>query len=393
MNAIVNGTILLPDTMVEGCALLYEDNVILGVVHTEDIPVDATIIDARGGYVMPGLIDLHVHGYGGVDVSHSDPDGLRKMDEMLLKNGVTGWLATTMTADEGTLQGAFDTCREVMAEGGHALLGVHAEGPYINPAKAGAQDPAYITPPNPAFVKKHADVVRMLTLAPEMDGDFAAIRELTESTAIVPAMGHTDSDYATATAAVEAGITHATHLFNAMSPLNHREPGAVGAALTADVSCELIADNHHVHPALYDLVWRLKGRRLCLVTDCLSAADAADGKGVLGDQSIRVEDGVCHLADGTLAGSVLRLWEAVRNLHTHSGIPLWECVNCATLNPADVLGLDGKGSLQAGNDADILITDRDFCPITVIFGGKVVQSPLKSIPFSHNNTYSLSTSL
>lgn len=372
MNAIVNGTVLLPDTMVDGCALLYEDNVILGVVHTEDIPSDATRIDACGGYVMPGLIDLHVHGYGGVDVCDGDADGLRKMDKMMLKNGVTGWLATTMTTDENTLRSAFSACREVMTEDGHALLGVHAEGPYINPAKAGAQDAACAAPPNPAFVKEYADVVKILTLAPEMDGDFAAIRELKQETDMVLAMGHTDADYATAMAAVEAGVTHATHLFNAMSPLHHRHPGAVGAALTADVSCELIADDHHVHPALYELVWRQKTWNLCLVTDCLSAAGTPDGKGTLGGQPIQVRDGRCVLADGTLAGSALRLWEAVRNLHTHTNLPLWECVNCATLNPADVLGLEGKGSLEAGNDADILITNRDFCPITTILGGKIV---------------------
>ena len=372
MNAIINGTIILPDTAVEGCALLYEDNVIYGVVHTEDIPADATIIDACGGYVMPGLIDLHIHGYGGVDVCDGEPAALRRMDAMLLKNGVTGWLATTMTTDEATLRHAFAACREVMAEDGHALLGVHAEGPYINPAKTGAQNPAYAVAPNPAFIKEYADVIRLLTLAPETDGDFAAIRELKRDTDVVLAMGHTDADYDTAIGAIEAGVTHATHLFNAMSPLHHREPGAVGAALTADVSCELIADNHHVHPALYDLVWRQKTWDVCLVTDCLSAAGTPDGKGVLSGQTIAIEDGVCRLPDGTLAGSTLHLWEAIRNLHTHSHIPLWECVNCATLNPATVLRLEGKGALQAGCDADILITDRDFRPQITIFGGNIV---------------------
>lgn len=372
MNAIIHGAIILPDTVVEGCALLYENNVILGVVHTDDVPADATIIDAGGGYVMPGLIDLHIHGYGGVDVCDGDPDALRQMDAMLLKNGVTGWLATTMTADEDTLRSAFSACREVMAEGGHALLGVHAEGPYINPNKAGAQDAACVTTPNPDFIKKYADVIRLLTIAPEMDANFAAIRQLKADTNIVLAMGHTDADYATAMAAVEAGVTHATHLFDAMSPLHHRNPGAVGAALTADVSCELIADNHHVHPALYEMVWRQKTWNVCLVTDCLSAAGTPNGKGMLGGQPIAVQDGVCVLPDGTLAGSTLHLWEAVRHLHAHTTIPLWECVNCATLNPADVLGLEGKGSLEAGNDADVLITDRDFHPQITIFGGKIV---------------------
>lgn len=372
MNAIVNGAILLPDTVVEGCALLYENNVILGVVHTEDVPADATVIDADGGYVMPGLIDLHIHGYGGVDVCDGDPDAIRRMDAMMLTNGVTGWLATTMTVAEDTLRRTFAACREVMAEGGHALLGVHAEGPYINPAKTGAQDAAYAVAPNADFIKEYADVIKLLTLAPEMDADLAAIRELKKDTHIVLAMGHTDADYATAMAAIDAGITHATHLFNAMSPLHHREPGVVGAALTADVSCELIADNHHVHPALYDLIWRQKTWDVCLVTDCLSAAGTPDGTGRLSGQPIYVEDGVCRLSDGTLAGSTLHLWEAVRHLYHHSHIPLWECVNCATLNPATVLGLPSKGSLEAGNDADILITDRDFCPRTTIFGGKIV---------------------
>ena len=372
MNAIINGSIILPDTVVEGCALLYEDNVIYGVVHSEDIPADATVIDARGGYVMPGLIDLHIHGYGGVDVCSGDPNAIRRMDEILLKNGVTGWLATTMTTDEDTLRRAFSACREVMAEGGHALLGVHAEGPYINPNKCGAQNAACAVAPNPAFIKEHADVIRLLTLAPEMDGGFAAIRQLKADTDVVLAMGHTDADYATAVAAIDAGVTHATHLFNAMSPLHHRAPGAAGAALTADVSCELIADNIHVHPALYDLVWRQKTWNVCLVTDCLSAAGTPDGKGTLGGAPITVQDGRCVLTDGTLAGSTLRLWEAVRNLYTHSTIPLWECVNCATLNPADALGLEGKGSLEMGNDADILITDHEFCPRITIFGGKTV---------------------
>ena len=372
MNAILNGKILLPDGVVEDHALLYT-NKIVGVVPTDHIPAHTVCIDAGGGYVAAGLIDLHIHGYGGVDVCCGDTDALRQMDAGMRQNGVTGWLATTMTVDEDTLRRAFDACREVMAEGGHALLGVHAEGPYINPAKTGAQDASCAVLPNPAWIKEYADVIRVLTLAPEMDSDFAAIRELKRDTDIVLSMGHTDADYSTAMAGVAAGITHATHLFNAMRPLHHREPGAVGAALTADVSCELIADGHHVHPALYDLVWRQKGRRLCLITDCLSAAGTADGVGHLGGQPIHVEDGLCHLPDGTIAGSTLRLHEAIWNLHTHSSIPLWECVNCASLNPATVLGLSHrKGSLEAGKDADILITNRDFEPMITISSGKAV---------------------
>ena len=373
MNAIINGKILLPDRVVEDHALLYTHKIV-GVVPVDQIPADTVLIDARGGYVTAGLIDLHVHGYGGIDVCDGDADGLRKLDAMMLKNGVTGWLATTMTVDTDTLCRAFDACREVVAEGTRALLGVHAEGPYINPAKTGAQDPRYATPPNAAFVRTHADIIKILTLAPEMDNGCDVIRALKRDTDVVLSMGHTDATYDGAMRGIGAGIAHTTHLFNAMSPLTHRAPGAAGAALTADVSCELIADNRHVHPALYDLVWRLKGRQLCLITDCLSAADSPANHGFLGGQTVRVSsDGLCYLSDGTIAGSTLRLWEAVHNLHTRSDVPLWECVNCATLNPATVLGLHHrKGSLEAGKDADILITARDFRPVTTIFGGKIV---------------------
>ena len=378
MNAIVNGKILLPDGIAEHHALLYT-NKIVGVVPTDQIPPDTVCIDAHGSYVAAGLIDLHIHGYGGVDVCNSDPADLRRLDAMLLQNGVTGWLATTVTADEDTLRRTFDTCRTVMAEGGHALLGVHAEGPYVNAAKAGAQNPSYIRRPDPDFIKEYADVIRLLTLAPEMDDDFAAIRAIKESTDVVLSMGHTDADYDVAAEGIKAGVTHTTHLFNAMSSLHHRQPGAVGAALTSDVSCELIADRHHVHPALYDMVWRLKGRRLCLVTDCLAAAYAPDGFGKLGDRFVGWHGGgQCYLEDGKagggpLAGTALRLWEAVANLCDHSSIPLWECFNCASLNPATVLGIaDRKGSLEPDKDADIIIAGLYFKPTTIIVGGKIV---------------------
>lgn len=372
MNAIVNGIILLPDRKVEGHALLYT-NKIVDVVPMEQVPADAVCIDAHGGYVAAGLIDLHIHGFGGIDVCCGDPEGLRKMDELMRQNGVTGWLATTPTVDEDTLRRTFDACRRVMAEGGHGLLGVHAEGPYINPRKAGAQDPACIVSPNPAFIKEYADVVKILTLAPETDCDFATIRELKRDTDVVLAMGHTEADYDCAKEGIKAGITHVTHLFNGMSPLHHRKPGAVGAALTADVSCELIADLRHVHPALYDMVWRLKGRRLCLVTDCLSAAFSPDKWGRLGNQNVELRGSLCYLPDHTIAGSTLRLWEAVCNLLERSSIPVWECFNCASLNPATVLGIaHRKGSLEPGKDADIIVAGLYFKPTVVIRGGKQV---------------------
>ena len=185
-------------------------------------------------------------------------------------------------------------------------------------------------------------------------------------------MGHTSADYDTAMSSTAAGVKHATHLFNAMTPLAHRAPGVVGAALNADVSCELIADTFHVSTALYDMLFKLKGRKLCFITDCLPAGGLPFGEYTLGGAKIVYRDIVCRLEDGTVAGSVLPLNKGVWNVYTNSTIPLHECVNCASLNPATTLGVaDKKGSLEVGKDADIIITDTEFRVEKTIIGGKV----------------------
>lgn len=369
MKGIVNGTIVMPDHLVEECALLYSDH-IEGVVPIEKIPTDATIIDAAGGYIIPGLIDLHIHGYAGVDVSDADAEGLTRMSQALLRQGVTGYLATTMTVDTATLAKAWQTCRQAMAHCPN-LLGVNAEGPFISPQKCGAQDPHCAIPPDPAVMLPYADVIRLTTIAPEWQGAPEAVRELTAA-GITVAVGHTAADYDTTLTCIEAGATHATHLFNAMSPLAQREPGAVGAVLGSSDSCELIADNHHVHPALYEMVWRTKGWGLCLITDCLAAGGMPPGEYQLGGQPIVSDGRICHRPDGTLAGSAGALLGNLKNFYEATHLPLWDCVGCATANPADVLGLRDKGSLEIGKDADIVITDRDFGVKTTILGGDTV---------------------
>ena len=185
-------------------------------------------------------------------------------------------------------------------------------------------------------------------------------------------MGHTSADYATAKRSTEAGVRHVTHLFNAMSPLQHRAPGVVTAALDSDVSCELIVDTFHVDPALYDIVWKQKGRRLCFITDCLPAGGLPEGEYTLGGQKIIYRGIVCRLEDGTVAGSVLHLNRGVWNAYKNSSIPLWECVNCASLNPATTLGIeDRKGSIDIGKDADVIITDGEFNVCKTLIGGKI----------------------
>ena len=374
MLAIKNGKIILEDCIVEGKALIFGDK-IEAIVSAEEIPAGAEIIDAEGGYVSPGLIELHIHGYLGRDVCDATEESIRIISKGLLENGVTGYLPTTMTVDMSVVQGAIDACRNLMKEenfDGSTILGVHAEGPFISESKKGAQDAKYILKPDSEFVKKNSDVIRVITLAPEEDAEgFVEIGKMAEA-GVVVSMGHTSADYDTAMASTKAGVKHATHLFNAMTAMTHRAPGVVGAALNSDVSCELIVDTHHVNAALFELVYKLKGRKLCCITDCLPAGGLPEGEYTLGGAKIIYKDDLCRLEDGTIAGSVLKLNKGVWNVYNNSGIPLWECVNCASLNPATTLGIaDKKGSIKVGKDADLIITDMNFEIKKTIMQGEI----------------------
>ncbi|MBR5383967.1 MAG: N-acetylglucosamine-6-phosphate deacetylase [Clostridia bacterium] len=362
MQAIVNGRILLPTGEITGQALLF-DNVILGLC--EQPPENAQIIDAQGRYVAPGLIDTHIHGYLGADASDGDADGLRCMAEGLLRNGVTSFLPTTMTIPLPQLRSAFAVIRSIMTESarpdfrGAQIRGCHAEGPCIAPARKGAQREDACLLPDAGLLLQDADVIRLVTLAPELPGAAECIRTLTAA-GIHVSLGHTDCDLSTALDALAAGADRFTHTFNAMSPLHHRQPGAVGAALISEAYCELIADCFHVHPGLFALLDKLKDEKLLLVSDCTRAGGMPDGQYDLGGQTITVRGAECRLADGTIAGSVLRLNEAVRNLRDRTPMPLYRAVRCASEAPARSLGLDAhKGSLRTSRDADILLMNED----------------------------------
>lgn len=374
MKAIINGKIILKDRIAEGGVLLFSDK-FEGIVS--EIHENAEVIDAKGGYLAPGLIDLHIHGYLGKDVCDCSEDSIRTISKGIIANGVTGYLPTTMTVDMKVIKGALEVCRKLKEESktwnGSTILGCHAECPFISEAKKGAQDSKYILKPDAEFVKEYSDIIKIITLAPETDtDDFAEIRKISKETDVVVSMGHTSADYDTAMRATEAGVKHTTHLFNAMTPLAHRKPGVVTAALKSDVSCEIIVDTFHVSPVFYDILWKLKGRKLCFITDCLPAGGLGEGEYTLGGKKIIYKGIVCRLEDGTVAGSVLPMNKGVWNVFTNSEIPLWECVNCASLNPAATLGIEKtKGSIEVGKDADVIITDSEFNVQTTIIGGEI----------------------
>lgn len=363
---IINGKIVLPDAVVTGKALAYdtESGKIVGVV--DSVPVGATTVDAEGGYVAPGLVDIHIHGYLGEDTSDAKPEGIKKMAYGVAKNGVTAFLPTTMTVSMPEINAALDAVRSLKEESkswdGAEIIGVHAEGPFINPSKKGAQAESNILPPDADFVIKNADIITSITLAPEMDEGHKCIKTIAEKTNVLVSMGHTGADFEEGMQAARDGVNHTTHLFNAMTPLAHRNPGIVGAALTADnVSVELIADTFHINPGLYSIIAKVKGRKMVLITDCTRAGGMPDGEYDLGGQPIFLKGIECRLADGTIAGSVLKLNSAVKNVLDHTNLPVNEVFNMASLNAAAAIHVDDRlGSLEEGKDADIIITDENI---------------------------------
>ena len=377
---IINGSIVLPDEVITGKALCFdtESGKIIGVVDT--VPTGAACIDAQNGYVAPGLVDIHIHGYMNEDASDAKPEGVKKMAYGVAKNGVTAFLPTTMTVSKAEIVAALDNVRALKEESktwdGAEILGVHAEGPFINPSKKGAQAEENILTPDADFVIANKDVITSITLAPEMDKDHACIKRLATETDILVSMGHTDATFDEAMSAARDGANHATHLFNAMSPLHHRNPGVVGAALTAEnVSVEVIADTFHINPGLYSLVAKAKGRKMVLITDCVRAGGMPDGEYDLGGQMLVLKGIECRLADGTIAGSVLKLNNAVKNVLDYTDLPVNEVFNMASLNPATAIHCaDRLGSLEAGKDADIIITDKNIQVLKTIKKGRMIYA-------------------
>ena len=336
-------------------------------------------IDLQGAYVIPGLIDVHNHGNSGADFSDGDYDGLVKMAEYLAKNGVTSFAPASMTLPYDVLAKAFSTARRLadeVPEGAAALRGIQMEGPFFSEKKKGAQNGAYLRDPDfAAFSKLYHDcggLVRIVDVAPELPGACGFIRQARELCTV--SIAHTDASYDEAHAAVEAGVTHLTHLFNAMPALHHRKPGVIGAAAEAEqVSAEIISDGQHVHPSAVRLAFRLFGaERMVLISDALRCCGMPDGEYELGGQAVFLKGGIARLADGTIAGSATNLYDCMLRAISF-GIAKEDAVRAATWNPARQIGcLDVAGSIANGKSADFVVCDEALNRKAVWLRGKAL---------------------
>ena len=335
-------------------------------------------IDAHGQTLLPGFIDLHAHGAMGNEAMDASPDALDAMAQYYATHGVTSFLATTWTDSRQRIEDALASIKEALGPRprGAVLLGAHLEGPYLNPEKCGAQNVDYIRRADreEATTFLDMDVIRLLALAPEYDENRWLIETCVER-GVTVSLAHTGATYDQTVAAIDAGVTHATHTFNAMVGLHHRQPGTVGAVLTTPgVRCELIADNIHVHPAVMNILWRMTGpKRLVLITDAIRAAGLADGDYTVDERIVYVRDGVARLEDGALAGSRLTMDMALYNLCAATGEDITAVWPCASLTPAQAIGVDDvKGSLAPGKDADLVLMDDDLNVRRTIVGGETV---------------------
>lgn len=377
-TAITNGKILTPQGWKEG-VLIIEDSKIAGIAH--GAPADAQIIDAHRGYVLPGGIDLHVHGGGGRDFQEADREAFETAIATHRRHGTTAILPTLSSSDSETMRRAAAIADDMMADPYSGVIGLHFEGPYFSHTYGGAQMPQYIRNPDPeeyrAIVEAHPSV-RRWDAAPEQPGAMEFARYL-RSKGVVCALAHTGAEDDTIEEAEKAGFTLATHFFNGMSNAHkdgmYKHSGVVESVFMRDnIATEVIADGIHVPAVMLRLLHKIKGTdKVALVTDCLACAESADGKAF--DPRVVVGDGVAMLSDGSaIAGSIATMDRLIRTM-TQAGIPLEEVSAMASATPAKIMGIyDHKGSLEAGKDADIIIMDPDLNLTKVIAMGRPVDN-------------------
>ncbi|MGM0792257.1 MAG: N-acetylglucosamine-6-phosphate deacetylase [Bacillota bacterium] len=382
-----NSRVLTEDGIIDQGYILVEDGRIKSFGPADELggqSADKTIALDAGATLAPGFIDLHIHGAGGADTMDSTPEALQTIARTLPAEGTTSFLATTITQERSLIEKALANAAAYKPEGTEAeMLGIHLEGPFINEKRKGAQPLEHILKSDvelfKAWQEKSGQLIRLVTLAPELEGGKELVRHLAE-TGVIASIGHSDADYEEVREAVEAGATHVTHLFNGMKGLHHREPGTAGAALLfKELIVEMIADGVHVRPEMIKLALNSKGMDgMVLITDSMRAKCLKNGTYDLGGQDVTVKDGMALLEDGTLAGSILRMKDSVKNMTKFADITLAEAVKLASENPAKQLKVfDRKGSIAEGKDADLTVLNENMDIVLTICRGKVAYNHLE----------------
>ncbi|MGL0936951.1 N-acetylglucosamine-6-phosphate deacetylase [Vibrio vulnificus] len=378
MYALTNCKIYTGSDVLSEHALIIENDLIQSIVPAADLPSGIEVKDLAGANVSPGFIDLQLNGCGGVMLNDEiTAETMQIMHKANLKSGCTSFLPTLITSSDEDMRAAISAAREYHAQYQNQSLGLHLEGPYLNVMKKGIHSVDYIRPSDTSmvdFICENLDVVAKVTLAPELN-DPEHIEKL-RNAGIVVSIGHTNATYAEARKGFEAGITFATHLFNAMTPMVGREPGVVGAIYdTPDVYAGIIADGFHVDYANIRIAHKIKGEKLVLVTDATAPAGANMDYFIFVGKKVYYRDGKCVDENGTLGGSALTMIEAVQNTVEHVGIALDEALRMATLYPAKAIGVDAQlGRIKKGYIANLTIFDRDFNVKATVVNGQYEQN-------------------
>jgi N-acetylglucosamine-6-phosphate deacetylase len=376
-TVITNGTILTPTERIVGSDIVVENGKIITIIKSGHIESGTSVIDACGYFIVPGLIDIHIHGANGSDTMDGSPQAIHNMACFIAQNGVTSFLPTTVSASSHDTDTVIKNLVDIPfpSDGAHHL-GIHLEGPYLNPEYRGAHLLNFVRPPDPDeynhwFEKK---IVRLMTIAPEMNG-VSELISAGEKTGVRFALGHSAATYEQTLAVIDHGINQVTHIFNGMPPLHHRNPGILGAVLCQEqIFAQLIVDGIHIHPDLVKLVVKVKGiDRTILITDSIRATGLSDGGYMLGDQTILVKDGIARTPTGGLAGSTLTMDKAIQNTMKFANLSLQQALPMATSVPAAAIGLAKcKGQIIHGYDADLVIMDKDCKIYLTMVAGKVV---------------------
>lgn len=340
--------------------------------------IDEQVIDARDSYVLPGLVDIHMHGAIGLDFCDATEEELADMEAYQVQNGVTTIFPATMTLPEEKLCHIFETAAAFIKQKSNGtVLGITMEGPFLSGKKKGAQEEQYICNPDVSLFKKlqqkSGNLICQVAVAPEENGAMEFIREISKETVV--SLAHSAADYETANQAFSEGANHVTHLFNGMEPFLHREPGIVGAALdNSNVFVELICDGVHIHPCMVRSIFQLFGAdRICMISDSISATGMKDGEYTLGGQKVLKKGKLATLENGTIAGSGCNLYDCLRTTVQQMNIPLEEAILACTKTPAKSLNVEEKcGILKEGRKADILILDKDLNIKYVLKNGKII---------------------